>query len=95
MLQRQWRTRQNSISGLSSAKERPNEQVKKESLELVFIREMRIVLKGLEPGIDIASLCRLEGGSPTQYQSYKKQLVSKTDAIVGGKRGSTIKANET
>jgi hypothetical protein len=57
--------------------------------------KMWIVLKGLEPGIDIASLCRLEGESPTQYQSYKKQLVSKADAIVGGKRGSTINANET
>jgi transposase-like protein len=33
--------------------------------------KMRIVLKGMEPGIDVASLCRQEGISPTQYYTWK------------------------
>ncbi len=56
--------------------------------------KMRIVLKGMEPGIDIVSLCRQEGVSPTQYYSWKKQLVSSADAVFGGKRTTTIDANE-
>lgn len=56
--------------------------------------KMRIVLKGMEPGIDIASLCRQEGVSPTQYYSWKKQLVSSADAVFGGKRSTTIDTNE-
>lgn len=56
--------------------------------------KMRIVLKGMEPGIDIASLCRQEGVSPTQYYSWKKQLVSSAAVVFGGKRSSTIDANE-
>lgn len=56
--------------------------------------KMRIVLKGMEPGIDIASLCRQEGMSPTQYYSWKKQLVSSADSVFGSKRGSKIDANE-
>jgi len=56
--------------------------------------KMRIVLKGLEPGIDIASLCRQEGVSPTQYYSWKKQLVSSGDAVFGGKGSSSVDAKE-
>jgi len=55
---------------------------------------MRIVLKGMEPGVDIATLCRQEGVSPTQYYSWKKQLVSSADAVFGGKRGSKVDAKE-
>jgi transposase-like protein len=54
--------------------------------------KMRIVLKGIEPGVDIATLCRQEGVSPTQYYSWKKQLVSSADAVFGGKRGSKVDA---
>ncbi|MFN7627148.1 MAG: transposase [Pirellula sp.] len=56
--------------------------------------KMRIVLKGMEPGVDIATLCRQEGVSPTQYYSWKKQLVSSADAVFGGKRGSKVDAKE-
>ena len=48
--------------------------------------KMRLVLKGMEPGIDVASLCRQEGISATQYYTWKKQLVSSADAVFGGKR---------
>ncbi|MFN9911182.1 MAG: transposase [Pirellulaceae bacterium] len=56
--------------------------------------KLRIVLKGMEPGIDIASLCRQEGVNPTQYYSWKKPLVSSADAVFGGKRSPTIDATE-
>ena len=56
--------------------------------------KMRIVLKGMEPGVDIAALCRQEGVSPTQYYSWKKQLVSSAEAVFGDKRSPTIDAKE-
>ena len=57
--------------------------------------KMRIVLKGMEPGIDVAALCRQEGLSPTQYYSWKKLLVSSADAVFGGKRQRAVDAKET
>lgn len=57
-------------------------------------QKMRIVLKGMEPGIDIAALCRQEGLSPTQYYSWKKQLVSSAEAVFGGKRGPASESKE-
>jgi transposase-like protein len=49
----------------------------------------------MEPGIDVASLCRQEGISPTQYYSWKKLLVSSADAVFGGKRQRSVDAKET
>lgn len=57
--------------------------------------KMRIVLKGMEPGIDVASLCRQEGISPTQYYSWKKLLVSSADAVFGGQRQRAVATKET
>jgi hypothetical protein len=37
--------------------------------------KMRIVLAVMEAGTEISELCRVEGSSPTQYYSWKKQLV--------------------
>lgn len=48
--------------------------------------KLRIVLKGMEPGMDVASLCRQEGLSPTQYYTWKKQLMASGGAIYGGKQ---------
>ena len=45
--------------------------------------KMRIVLAGMEPGVEISELCRREGISPTQYYSWKKQLTSSADAVFG------------
>ena len=56
--------------------------------------KMRIVLRGMEPGIDVAALCRQEGLSPAQYYSWKKQLVSSADAVFGGKRNAKVDAKE-
>jgi transposase len=48
--------------------------------------KMRIVLAGMEAGTEISELCRVEGINPTQYYSWKKQLVNGADAVFG-KRG--------
>lgn len=50
------------------------------------VDKMRIVLAGMESGTEISELCRVEGINPTQYYSWKKQLISGADAVFG-KRG--------
>jgi transposase-like protein len=57
--------------------------------------KLRIVLKGMELGIDVASLCRQEGISPTQYYTWKKQPVANADAVFGGKRKRTKEDEES
>jgi transposase len=49
--------------------------------------KMRIVLAGMEAGTEISELCRVEGINPTQYYSWKKQLVSGAEAVFGKRRG--------
>ena len=49
--------------------------------------KMRIVLAGMEAGTEISELCRVEGINPTQYYTWKKQLISGADAIFGKRRG--------
>ena len=56
--------------------------------------KMRIVLAGMEAGTEISELCRVEGINPTQYYSWKKQLVSGADAVFG-KRGAAKGAAAT
>jgi transposase-like protein len=48
---------------------------------------MRIVLAGMEAGTEISELCRVEGINPTQYYSWKKQLLGGADAVFGKRRG--------
>jgi transposase len=48
-------------------------------------KKLEIVLRGMEPEVEISELCRREGISPTQYYSWKKQLVGSADAIFGQK----------
>jgi len=43
--------------------------------------KLRIVLAGLDPGIEISELCRREGVSPTQYYAWKKALVSSASRV--------------
>ena len=42
---------------------------------------MRIVLAGLDAGVEISELCRREGISPTQYYNWRKQLLSSADRV--------------
>lgn len=47
--------------------------------------KMRIVLAGLEPGVENSVLCRREGIHPTQYYNWKAQLVGSAEAVFGDK----------
>ena len=38
--------------------------------------KLRIVLAGLEPGVEVSELCRREGINPTQYYGWRKTLLS-------------------
>ncbi len=34
--------------------------------------KLRIVLAGMQPGVEVSELCRREGINPTQYYGWKK-----------------------
>lgn len=50
--------------------------------------KLRIVLAGMEPGVEVSELCRREGVGPTQYYNWKSQLVKSADAVFGQPRAS-------
>ena len=54
--------------------------------------KLRIVLAGMESGTEISELCRVEGINPTQYYSWKKQLLNGADAVFGKRRGGKDEA---
>lgn len=56
--------------------------------------KLRLVLKGMEPGIDVATLCRQEGLSPTQYYGWKKHLTASGEAVFGKAQRSQENAAE-
>ncbi len=56
--------------------------------------KMRIVLAGMEPGVEISTLCRKEGVSPTQYYAWKSQLLESADAVFGGKANKAAEVRE-
>ena len=43
--------------------------------------KLRIVLQGMEPGVEVSELCRREGVHPTQYYNWKKLLETKAKRI--------------
>ena len=43
--------------------------------------KFRIVLSGLDPSVEVSELCRREGINPTQYYSWRKQLLSSADRV--------------
>jgi len=43
--------------------------------------KLRIVLAGMEGGVEVSELCRREGINPTQYYGWKKQLVSSASRV--------------
>jgi transposase len=51
--------------------------------------KMRIVLAGMDPGVNLAELCRREGINPTQYYGWRKKLLSSAASVFddNGKRG--------
>lgn len=43
--------------------------------------KLRIVLAGMEPGVEISELCRREGINPTQYYAWKKTLLGSASRV--------------
>jgi transposase-like protein len=49
--------------------------------------KLRIVLAGMQPGVEISDLCRREGLSPVLYYQWKKQLLASADRVFEDRRG--------
>ena len=49
--------------------------------------KLRIVLAGMQPGVEVSDLCRREGLNPVQFYAWKKQLLGAAGRIFEGKRG--------
>jgi transposase len=49
--------------------------------------KLRIVLAGMQPGVEVADLCRREGLNPVQFYAWKKQLLGAAGRIFEGRRG--------
>jgi transposase-like protein len=43
--------------------------------------KLRIVLSGMESGVEVSELCRREGVNPTMYYGWKKKLLSSATKI--------------
>lgn len=50
--------------------------------------KLRIVLAGMEPGVNVSELCRREGIQPTQYHQWKSQLTGSAESIFGDRKQS-------
>ena len=48
--------------------------------------KLRIVLRGLESGVEVSELCRREGISPTQFYNWKSQLLGSAESVFGDRR---------
>jgi transposase len=57
--------------------------------------KMRVVLAGMEPGVEVSAVCRKEGLSPTQYYSWRNQLLSSADAVFGRKGQKSQESRES
>ena len=49
--------------------------------------KLRIVLAGMQAGVEVAELCRREGINPTQYYGWKKQLLSSATKVFDAPEG--------
>ena len=43
--------------------------------------KLRIVLTCLQPGVEIAEVCRREGINPTMFYNWRKRLMSSADQV--------------
>ena len=48
--------------------------------------KLRIVLTGMQPGVEVADLCRREGLNPTLFYLWKKQLLGSATEVFGVRR---------
>lgn len=55
--------------------------------------KLRIVLLGMEPGMEVSDVCRREGLNPTMYYQWKRTLIGAAERIYE-KKGSKPSARE-
>ena len=56
--------------------------------------KLRIVLAGMQPGVEVSELCRREGINPTQYYGWKKQLLSSATKVFDAADGRANASEE-
>jgi transposase-like protein len=49
--------------------------------------KLRIVLLGMQPGVEVSEVCRQEGLSAALYYMWKKQLLGSASKVFESKRG--------
>jgi transposase len=49
--------------------------------------KLRIVLAGMQPGVEVSDLCRQEGINPTMYYYWKNKLLSSAKRVFDEKEG--------
>lgn len=49
--------------------------------------KLRIVMTGMQPGVEVSDLCRHEGINVTQFYNWKKQVLGSAKAIFDQSRG--------
>jgi transposase-like protein len=54
---------------------------------------MRIVLAGMEPGVEVSDLCRQEGLNPTMYYTWKRTLLGAAERVFE-KKESKVSSRE-
>lgn len=56
--------------------------------------KLRIVLAGMQPGVEVSELCRREGINPTPYYGWKKQLLSSATKVFDANEGKRSAAEQ-
>ena len=49
--------------------------------------KLRIVLLGMEPGMEVSDVCRREGLNPTMYYQWKRTLLGAAERVFNKKEG--------
>ena len=49
--------------------------------------KLRIVLAGMQPGVEVSELCRREGINPTMYYGWKRKLLTSAKKVFDEKEG--------
>lgn len=49
--------------------------------------KLRIVLAGMQSGVEVSDLCRREGLNPVQFYAWRKQLLGSADRVFEDRRG--------
>ena len=56
--------------------------------------KLKIVLAGMQPGVEVSDLCRREGLNPVQFYTWKKQLLGSAARVFEDKRGRPTAQHE-